>query len=166
MSEAQKFHKIISPDLSIVEFEPLHADAFRELNTAWITQSFVMEESDHVVLNDPYEHILKGGGAILIAKYKDKFVGTCALINEGHGEYELTKMAVDKQLRGLKIGYHLGVATLEKAKVLGAKKVLLHSNRKGSAAAINLYHKLGFKEIPLGDAPWARADIKMEIGID
>ncbi len=163
MSEAEKFHKIISPDLSIVEFEPLHADAFRELNTAWITQSFVMEESDHVVLNDPYKHILKDGGAILIAKFKDKFVGTCALINEGHGEYELTKMAVDQQLRGLKIGYRLGIATLEKAKLLGAKKVLLHSNRKGSAAAINLYHKLGFKEIPLGDAPWARADIKMEI---
>lgn len=162
----KKIHKIISPDLSIVEFEPLHADAFRELNTAWITQSFVMEESDKVVLNDPYEHILKNGGAILIAKYKNEFVGTCALINEGHGDYELTKMAVDQKLRGLKIGYHLGVATLEKAKQLGAKKVLLHSNRKGSAAAIELYRKLGFKEIPLGDAPWARADIKMEILID
>ncbi|MEO5643305.1 MAG: GNAT family N-acetyltransferase [Bacteroidia bacterium] len=162
----EKFHKIISPDFSIVEFESLHADAFRELNTAWITQSFVMEESDTVVLNDPYEHILKNGGAILIAKYKNEFVGTCALIHEGQGEYELTKMAVDEKLRGLKIGYHLGIATLQKAKQLGAKKVLLHSNRKGSAAAIQLYRKLGFKEIPLGDAPWARADIKMEILID
>jgi hypothetical protein len=44
--------------------------------------------------------------------------------------------------------------------------VILHSNRKGSAAAINLYYKLGFNEIPLGNAPWARADIKMEIVID
>jgi GNAT superfamily N-acetyltransferase len=75
-------------------------------------------------------------------------------------------MAVDENLRGLKIGYHLGVATLEKAKMLNAKKIILHSNRKGSAAAISLYYKLGFKEIPLGDAPWARADIKMEILID
>jgi GNAT superfamily N-acetyltransferase len=163
MENSGAFHKIISPDLSIVEFEPLHSDAFRELNTAWITQSFVMEESDKVVLNDPYEHILKGGGVILIAVYKNEFAGTCALINEGNGEYELTKMAVDQKLRGLQIGYHLGVATLEKAKLLGAKKVLLHSNKKGSAAAINLYRKLGFKEIQLGNAPWARADIKMEI---
>ncbi|MDQ3110180.1 MAG: GNAT family N-acetyltransferase [Bacteroidota bacterium] len=113
----------------------------------------------------PHEHILKNGGAILIAVYKNKFVGTCALINEGHGDYELTKMAVDQELRGLKIGYHLGIATLEKAKMLGAKKVILHSNRKGSAAAINLYYKLGFKEIPIGNATWARADIKMEIAI-
>ena len=123
MSDAPKFIKVISSDLSIVAFEPSHANAFRELNTAWITQSFVMEESDKVVLNDPNEHILKGGGAILIAKYKDRIVGTCALIKEGHGEYELTKMAVDQQLRGLKIGYHLGVATLEKAKQLGDKTV-------------------------------------------
>lgn len=167
MSETrEKFKKIISPDLSIVEFEDHHGKAFKELNVAWISQSFVMEESDEIVLNDPQEHILKNGGAILIAVYKNEFVGTCALINEGHGEYELTKMAVDQRLRGLKIGYHLGIATLEKAKQLGAKKVLLHSNRKGSAAAINLYYKLGFKEIPLGNAPWARADIKMEIIID
>lgn len=159
----EKFSKSISPDLSIVEFEPVHAGAFKALNVAWISKSFVMEESDTIVLNDPYEHILKGGGAILIAVYKNEFVGTCALINEGHGDYELTKMAVDERLRGLKIGYHLGVATLEKAKILGAKKVILHSNRKGSAAAIELYRKLGFKEIPLGNAPWARADIKMEI---
>lgn len=167
MSEtSKKFNKIISPELSIVEFENIHGKAFKDLNVAWISQSFVMEESDEIVLNDPHEHILKNGGAILIAKYKNEFVGTCALINEGHGDYELTKMAVDQNLRGLKIGYHLGIATLEKAKVLGAKKVILHSNRKGSAAAINLYYKLGFKEIPLGDAPWARADIKMEILID
>ena len=122
-----------------------------------------MEESDTIVLNDPYTHILSGGGAILVAVYKNEFVGTCALINEDHGDYELTKMAVDENLRGLQIGYHLGIATLEKAEMLGAKKVILHSNRKGSAAAINLYYKLGFKEIPLGNAPWARADIKMEI---
>jgi GNAT superfamily N-acetyltransferase len=164
MSETpEKFHKQISPDLMIVEFEAHHGEAFKELNVAWIIQSFVMEESDTIVLNDPHEHILKNGGAILIAVYKNEFVGTCALINEGGGEFELSKMAVDQSLRGLKIGYHLGVATLEKAKQLGAENVTLHSNRKGSAAAINLYYKLGFKEIPLGNAPWARADIKMRI---
>jgi N-acetylglutamate synthase-like GNAT family acetyltransferase len=160
-----KFTKTISADLSIIEFEAAHRKPFKELNVAWITKSFVMEESDETVLSDPEKHILEGGGAILLALYKNEIVGTCALTYEGHDTYELTKMAVDENLRGLKIGYHLGVATLEKAKLLGAKKVILHSNRKGSAAAINLYYKLGFKEIPLGNAPWARADIKMEIAV-
>ena len=158
-------HKKISDDLFIIEFETEHRKAFKDLNVAWITKSFVMEESDEMVLSNPEEHFLNNGGAILLARYKNEIVGTCALTYEGHGIYELTKMAVDENLRGLKIGYHLGVATLEKAKQLGAKKVILHSNRKGSAAAINLYLKLGFVEIPLDDAPWARADIKMEIKI-
>jgi N-acetylglutamate synthase-like GNAT family acetyltransferase len=161
----KKFDKKINEDLSIIEFEMQHAKAFKDLNIAWISKSFFVEESDERVLSDPSTYFLNAGGAILLAKHKNEIVGTCALTYEGHDIYELTKMAVDQKMRGLKIGYHLGVATLEKAKQLGAKKVILHSNRKGSAAAINLYHKLGFKEIPLGNAPWKRADIKMEIEI-
>ncbi len=158
----EKFHKHITPELSIIEFGPQHGEAFKALNVAWITKSFFMEESDEIVLSDPQTHILQGGGAILLAELNGRIVGTCALTYEGHDTYELTKMAVDESVRGMKIGWHLGVATLEKAKQLGGKKVILHSNTKGSAPAIQLYRKLGFTEIPLGDAPWARADIKME----
>ncbi|TND08569.1 MAG: MarR family transcriptional regulator [Bacteroidetes bacterium] len=164
-TDTAKFSAIISPELSIVEFEPQHGKAFRDLNVAWITKSFWMEESDEIVLSNPEKHILEPGGSILLANYKNQIVGTCALMYEGHGIYELTKMAVDENLRGLKIGFHLGVCTLQKAKQLGATKVILHSNTKGSAAAIQLYFKLGFREVPLGDAPWARADIKMEIDL-
>lgn len=166
------FHKTISADLSIIEYTPEHAAAFKALNEAWISKSFFLEESDIAVLSDPQKYILAPGaadpargGAILLAEYKGQIIGTCALTYEGHDTYELTKMAVDENFRGLKIGWHLGMATLEKAKQLGAKKVILHSNRKGSAVAIRLYYKLGFVEIPLGNAPWARADIKMEINI-
>jgi ribosomal protein S18 acetylase RimI-like enzyme len=159
----EKLQKKISEDLSIIDFAPEHGPAFKALNVAWITRDFVMEESDEAVLSDPKKYILDSGGMILLAKYKGGIAGTCGLACEGHDIYELTKMAVDEKLRGLKIGWHLGVAALEKAKQLGAKKVVLHSNRKGSAAAISLYRKLGFVEIPLGNAPWARADIKMEI---
>ncbi|MBI3511258.1 MAG: GNAT family N-acetyltransferase [Bacteroidetes bacterium] len=155
--------KKISEDLCIIEFKTEHSKIFKDLNIAWISKSFFVEESDETVLSDPEKYILEGGGAILLAKYKEEIVGTCALTYEDHNIYELTKMAVDENFRGLKIGYHLGVATLEKAKLIGAEKVILHSNKKGSAAAIQLYYKLGFKEIPLGNAPWARADIKMEI---
>lgn len=165
MKTISPMHKIISPGLTIVEFEPKHAAAFKAMNVAWITKSFFMEESDETVLSDPQRHILDGGGCILIAEYNGEPAGTCALINEGHGVYELSKMAVDEKFRGLKIGRHLGEATLERAKQLGAKKVVLHSNTKGSAVAIELYYKLGFKKVPLGDAPWARADIKMELEI-
>ena len=158
-----KFNKQISPDLRIIEFEMQHAKAFKDLNIAWIAKSFFVEESDETVLSDPQKYFLDAGGAILLAEYKGTIAGTCALTDEGDGIYELTKMAVDENLRGLKIGYHLGVATLEKARQMGAKKVILHSNKEGSAAAIQLYYKLGFVEIPLGNAPWKRANMKMEL---
>ena len=124
-----------------------------------------MEDIDEKVLGYPDEYILKNGGAILIAKYKNEIVGTCALTNEGDLIYELTKMGVDEKYRGLKIGYLLGVAAMEKAKQLGAKKVILYSNTVHSSNAINLYRKLGFKEVPLDHALWVRADIKMEIDL-
>lgn len=164
-------HKKITDELSIIEFDMQHAKAFKDLNIAWIAKSFFVEESDERVLSDPKKYFLDAGGRILLAEYKGEIVGTCALmpanmngsgVDEGPDTLELTKMAVDENLRGLKIGYHLGVATLELAKEMGAKRVILHSNKEGSAAAIQLYYKLGFQEIPLGNAPWARANIKME----
>jgi GNAT superfamily N-acetyltransferase len=166
------YTKTISPELRIIEFTMEHAKAFYDLNVAWIAKKFIVEENDEAVLRDPQKYFLDAGGRILLAEYKGRIVGTCALmpanmngsgIDEGADTYELTKMAVDENLRGLKIGYHLGVATLDLAKEMGAKRVILHSNKEGSAPAIQLYYKLGFKEIPLGNAPWKRANIKMEI---
>ena len=124
-----------------------------------------MEDTDYNVLNDPEQFILKDGGCILLAADNGEIIGTCALMNEGHGIYELTKMTIDERYRGMKIGFKLGVAVLEKAKQLNARKVILFSNTVHNGNAINLYRKLGFVEIPLGQSVWARADIKMEIGI-
>ena len=151
--------------LTIVEYSEKYKKDFYRINEAWIRQRFYMEEIDEKVLSDPGKYILQPGGTILIALYKGKAAGTCALTNEGNGVYELTKMGVDEKYRGLKIGYWLGIKTIEKGKSSGAKKIILHSNTKNSAEAIELYKKLGFKEVPLGHAEWARADIKMELVI-
>lgn len=149
----------------IIEYKAEHQQRFKELNIQWISRNFEIEEVDYQVLNDPDQHILKDGGCILLAAEKGEIIGTCALLNEGHGIFELTKMTVDERYRGMKIGYKLGVAVLEKAKQLSAKKVILYSNTVHNGNAINLYRKLGFTERPLGQSVWVRADIKMEIGI-
>jgi N-acetylglutamate synthase-like GNAT family acetyltransferase len=152
------------PDqIKIVDYQPEHKDRFVEINEAWITKSFVMEEIDRQELHDLENSILKGGGAILIALLRGEVVGTCALVKVNSERFELIKMAVDEKARGHKIGKLLGEKTLEKAKELGARSVYLHSNTKGSATAIKLYYELGFNEIPLGKSDFQRADIKMEI---
>lgn len=148
--------------VTILDFEPQYADKFRELNEEWITRYFVMEEADHRSLGDPQGYILDKGGYILMAKYNNEIVGTCALINDGNGIYELAKMAVTPKAQGLKIGKLLGEAAIQKAREAGALKVYLVSNRK-LETALNLYKRLGFAEVPMPPSIYERANIKMEI---
>ena len=150
--------------VTILDFEPQHAVKFRELNEEWITQYFVMEEADHKSLGDPQGYILDKGGYILMARYNYEIVGTCALINDGNGVFELAKMAVAPKAQGLKIGKLLGEAAIQKARKAGAAKLYLVSNRR-LETALNLYKRLGFVEVPMPPSIYKRADIKMEIAL-
>ena len=75
----------------------------------------------------------------------------------------MCKMTVAKNMRGRNIGRMLGEAIIEKASQIGASTIELYSNRRGSELAIEMYRKLGFIEIPLTGAVYARADIKMQM---
>jgi ribosomal protein S18 acetylase RimI-like enzyme len=152
-----------SHDIHIVEYLPQHRLRFKEINEQWITRSYVMEEEDIKTVEDPETYILKDGGKIYIALYKGHPVGTCAYLNMGDQVYEMIKFAVDEDYRGLKIGKILVEESVESIKQLGADKIILFSNRKGSAKAIEMYYKMGFQEVPLGTSEFARADIKMEL---
>ncbi|MCE7064245.1 GNAT family N-acetyltransferase [Dyadobacter sp. CY326] len=149
--------------IKIVDYTPEHAKAFYDLNYAWISESYDVEPEDEKVLADPEKYYLEDGGAILIALYNEEPVGTCALKWGEPGVVEMSKMTVSKEMRGKKIGDLLGYAVIEKARQLGAEKLILYSNKKGSAAGINLYRKLGFIEVPLTGHNFKRADIKMEL---
>ena len=71
----------------------------------------------------------------------------------------------DEQLRRRGIAEKLSYAALEKARDLGAEKVILYSNRI-LVPAITMYHKLGFTEVPIEkDIVYERSDIKMEINL-
>lgn len=151
--------------IDIVDYRPELHSQFKALNKAWIEKIFVLEDVDIEVLNDPEKFILSKGGCILMALYEGEVAGTCSLKNKGNGIYELTKMTVDENYRGLNIGRLLGEATLERARNLKAKRIELYSNRAGAAVAIQLYYKLGFKEVELDTKEYQRADIKMEMDL-
>lgn len=150
--------------IEVLEYLPEHRQRFKEINVQWITRSHVLEEEDIRTLDDPENYVLKGGGRIFIALYKGVVVGTCGYLNFGPDEgFEMIKMAVDEDYRGLRIGRRLGEVSLQKMKEAGAKRIFLYSNTIGSATAILLYKTLGFTEIPLGNPEFLRADIKMEL---
>lgn len=154
-----------SAAVRIVDYKQEHAKAFYDLNYAWISDTYEVEPEDEKTLSDPETYYLKDGGAILIALHGEEPIGTCALKRNGD-VVEMSKMTVSSSMRGKKIGDLLGKAVLEKARELGARKVILYSNRKGSAAGINLYKKLGFEEVPLTGHNFKRADIKMELELN
>ena len=149
--------------IEILGYEPHHQPWFEVFNRAWIEKYFWMEPIDFDVLQRPEEHIIQHGGSILMASYAKEIAGTVALKYAEPGVYEFTKMAVEDKFQGLKIGKALAFAAIEKAKKLGAHKIILYSNRK-LETAIALYRKIGFLEVPV-DAIYKRSDIKMELSL-
>lgn len=152
--------------IDIVSYSAAHRQRFKDITVQWVTRSYKMEEEDWKAANDPEGYILENGGFIFIAMINDYPVGTCAYLNLGNNIFEMIKMAVDEDYRGLGIGKKIGEESVKKMKENGAKKIILFSNRKGSARAIEMYHKLGFHEVPLGESEFARADIRMEMELN
>lgn len=147
--------------LQIEDYRSEHQPHFEQLNRAWIEKYFWMEPVDVQVLEHPEEYIVKPGGYILMAYWNNEIAGTVALKYVDKGIYEFTKMAVDEKFQGRGIGEKLSYAAIEKAKQLGASKIILYSNTR-LTPAIKLYRKIGFTEIPV-DGPYKRSDIKMEL---
>lgn len=150
--------------VKIVDYNPSHQPFFEAFNRVWIEQLFVMEPVDEWVLTNPGKAILETGGAILMAEYKGAIAGTVALRKVENDTYEFTKMAVDENFRRLGIAEALSYASLEKAKALGATRVILYSNTL-NAGAIKLYEKIGFRHITVEQGVYKRANVKMLIDL-
>lgn len=150
----------ISSSIEIVPYRPEFGVYFEQFNKAWLEAYFTVEPIDAYVLEHPEEAILKEGGDILFAQYQGQIIGTVALRYMEPGVYELTKMAVAEHSRGLGAGKILCTAALARARELAGVKVILYS-QTGLEAAIAIYRKLGFVEIPLEQGVYERADIKM-----
>ncbi|MEL7111111.1 MAG: GNAT family N-acetyltransferase [Pseudomonadota bacterium] len=140
------------------------ADAFRDLNLAWVEQYFTVEDEDRAQLNDPQTHILDKGGAILIADIDGDVVGTVGLV-PGHDAdtLELIKMSARSDVKGRGIGRALMGAAIEKSRAMGASKIWLETNTS-LEAALALYRKSGFRELTGDDltpTPYDRCNCQM-----
>jgi ribosomal protein S18 acetylase RimI-like enzyme len=151
--------------IEIIEYSEQYNDAFAALNKAWLRKYFTVEPIDEKIFANPAEYIVDNGGYIFFVKSNNVIAGTFALMKIKDGVFELSKMAVDEKFQGQKIGNKMLAFSLEKAKELGASKVILYSNT-ALHPAIHLYSKFGFKEVPLGSVDYKRANIKMEIELN
>ncbi|PZQ78507.1 MAG: MarR family transcriptional regulator, partial [Flavobacterium johnsoniae] len=95
--------------IRIVTYEPQYQEAFKSLNTEWISKYFEIEAADTIALDHPKEYILDKGGEIFIALLNDEPVGVCAMIKmQEDFDYEMAKMAVSPKAQGKGIGLLLG----------------------------------------------------------
>ena len=150
--------------ITFVAFEESLAGYFGDFNRRWLEKYFYVEPIDEQMLSDPKFFFIDKGGYIFFAKAGNQIAGTFALMKMEDGVFELSKMAVDEQFHGMKIGNQLLAFCVQKAAELNAKKIILYSNTK-LENAIHLYRKYGFKEIPVGNSEYKRSNIKMELVI-
>ncbi len=149
----------------VVRYQEALREHFARLNRQWIEQYFQVEPADLASFADPHGTFIAGGGEVFFALHDGQVLGTCALRRESEDTYELCKMAVAPEARGLGLGDALMGAVLQFARERAAKKVYLVSNTRLSPA-IGLYRKHGFATTRQGpevgqEAGSARADIEM-----
>lgn len=146
----------------IITYFPQYRQHFIDLNTEWLTKYFVVEPHDDHVFNNIEEVILSPGGQIFFCKYNNEIVATAAMQKIDEHSFELIKMAVTEAHQGKGFSNLLMEACIRFAKDKSTSKIIILSNRS-LKAALHLYSKFGFTEVPLNPTDYSRADIQMEL---
>ena len=155
---------MVLENIEIVGYETKYASHFYDLNVAWLEKYFYVEPYDQKVLSNPKKHVIDPGGYIFFAKYASEIVGVVSLINQ-KSFFELSKMAITPKYQGLKIGLQLMNFCIEFAKQKQWESITIYSHKK-LLPAIQLYKKVGFKEISLEEnSHYERSNIKMLLEI-
>lgn len=151
-------------NVEVVDYCSEYLMTFKRLNIMWINSHWSLEPHDLEVLNDPDASILSKGGHIFVALVDGKALGVVAMcrMDSDEYDYELAKLAVDPEARGLGVGEKICRTALEWARRQGATKVFLESNTI-LKPAISLYRKLGFEELQEYHPAYERGDIQMEL---
>lgn len=165
----------IRSELRRMDYEAVQTDPmgpgdemiFADLNQTWIEEVFRMEDEDRRVLFHPRETIVDRGGQVYMARLEGETVGTCALIREGDGVFELGKMAVDPAWQGRQVGARLCDHVIAEARRLGAVVLVLHTNDV-LETAMNLYLSRGWVVEKTGstDERYERSNVLMRLDLD
>ncbi len=148
--------------IHIIPYQTQYQQAFYDINAYWLNYYNLTETHDLEILDDPEKYILNKGGAILLALLDNEVVGTIAIgPTENKNEYELMKMGVSPLHHKKGISKLLLQPILDFAIEKGAKKIILYSNSQ-LIAALELYKKFGFVQVPVIDSPFITADVMMQ----
>lgn len=149
--------------MKVVPYHPKYKKDFIEMNKAWISEMFLIEEEDIRELGN-IEPYIENGGQIFFALNDDEEVMACCMIAPREdGDWEIMKFAAKGMYTGTGAGSACFKACVDYAKKRGIEKIIIVSNRK-CVHAVHIYRKFGFTEIPVdkNKFPFDRADIAFE----
>ncbi len=148
---------------TFVSFDPAYRKAFFDLNKAWLEAHFLLEPYDIEVLSNPVREVLEPGGEIHFGLLRKEAIATFALTPRRQGVMELNKMAVHENHRGKGIGHLMMNHIMDICRLRNVQTLELYSHTS-LASALHLYHKFGFKAIPMpADCVYDRANTRMQL---
>ena len=152
--------RVAKPDIE--PFRREWREHFYRINAEWLERYWTIEDIDHRVLSQPEKHIIEPGGAIFYALVDGEVIGTCAMLQESPGVFELTKMGVETGWRGIGAGRLLIEAIIAEFHKRRGKTLFLESNAK-LGPALKLYESAGFVHhpAPRPGSHYQRSDVYM-----
>lgn len=149
--------------MNIVSYQEKYKKDFIELNLAWIKKYFRVEAQDIKMLND-VEDFLAKGAAVYCALEQDEVIATCMVMPTDGQVWEICKLATDERHTGKGAGSAVLKACMDHAKEHGAEKLMIVTNTILSAA-MHLYTKFGFREVPVDNMEYERVNIQLELSV-
>lgn len=150
--------------MTVVPYDPKYKNDFIDLNVAWISDMFDVEDQDMQELEN-VEKAIADGGQIFFALDDDGTPMACCMIApRADGDWEIMKFATRGMYTGTGAGSACLKACIDYAKEKKLPRILIVSNRR-CVQAVHLYRKFGFQEIPVDrkQFPFQRADIAFEM---
>lgn len=149
--------------MQIVPYAPIYKDDFIQMNLAWISEMFSVEPEDERELYN-IEEALEQGGEIFFAVEDDGAVMACCMIAPRNDIWEILKFTTKPAYRGSGAGRAVLNACIEYGRKLGLPRLFIVTNDQ-CTAAIHLYRRAGFVEIPVDKElfPFARGNLAFKL---
>ena len=131
-----------------------------EISLPWLEENHILEPADIDQLTHP-ERVLEAGGRILLAEADGRPVGMMMLEPFGNGVAEPFKFGVLEAYRNRGMGRALMEATIDAARAMGVRTLVLTSHHS-LKAALHIYESYGFRYEEHDHVAFELSDIAMK----
>ena len=134
--------------------------ALMEISLPWLEENHILEPADIEQLTHP-ERVLEAGGRIFLAEADGRPVGMMMLEPFGDGVAEPFKFGVLEAYRNRGMGRALMEATIDAARAMGVRTLVLTSHHS-LKAALHIYESYGFRYEEHDHVAFELSDIAMK----